>query len=169
MAMLKAADFYYGAFLSALLNYAGKKPSLFDETESRRIYKITTQNSTKDYIVFTKAVNEKKNKSNNFRHWSFRFTQDEVDTLQRLNLEFGNVKLSLICFTDDLSDGEIAFIDYSDAIECMGVTKNITPYRINIKVIKNKSGLRMYGSGRSDILDGKDNTIHLSRNALKDL
>jgi len=167
MAMLKTADFYYGAFLSALLNYAGKKPSLFDKTESRRIYKITTENSKKDYIIFTKAVNERKNKADEFRHWIFNFTQDEVDTLQKLNVENGNVKLSLICFTDDLNNGEIAFIDYGEAMECMGVTKNISPYRINIKAIEGKQGLRMHGSGRSDMLDGKDNTIHLSRNALK--
>ena len=39
MCMLKISDFYYGSFLSALMNTAGKKPSLFDRTEndSRRI------------------------------------------------------------------------------------------------------------------------------------
>ena len=129
MAMLKNADFYYGAFLSALLNYAGKKPSLFDKTESRRIYKIATENSKKDYMVFTKAVSERKNKAGEFRHWIFNFTQDEVDTLKKLNAENGNVKLSLICFTSNLKYGEIALIDYSEAMDCMGVTKNITPYR----------------------------------------
>lgn len=167
MSMLKPADFYYGAFLSSLLNFAGKKPSLFDETESRRIYKITTENSTNDYMVFTKAVNERKNDTDKFHHWIFNFTSEEVNTLEKLNSEHGNVKLALICFTDTLKDGELAFIDYDEAIECMGVSKNIKPYRINIKAIGSKQGLRMYGSGRSDLLDGKDNTVHLSRNALK--
>lgn len=47
MSVLKIADFYYGAFLSALLNYAGKKPSLFDQSSSRRIYRLTTDNTVR--------------------------------------------------------------------------------------------------------------------------
>ena len=167
--MLKTTDFYYGAFLSVLLNYANKKPSLFDKTDSRRIYRITTENSKKDYMIFTKAVNEQKNKANTFHHWIFNFTNDEIITLQKLHNEYGNVKVSLICFTDELKDGEVALIDYDQAMECMGVTKNIVPYRLNIKAVGGKHGLKMYGSGRSDKLDGKDNTISLQRNALKAL
>lgn len=34
MGVLKVADFYYGAFLSALLNFGKKKPSLFDKSEN---------------------------------------------------------------------------------------------------------------------------------------
>ncbi len=56
MSVLKIADFYYGAFLSALLNYAGKKPSLFDQSSSRRIYRLTTDNTPKDYMIYTKLV-----------------------------------------------------------------------------------------------------------------
>ena len=51
---LKTFDFYYGAFLSALLNYGKQKPSLFDvpPTDSRRVYRLTTENTANDYIIF---------------------------------------------------------------------------------------------------------------------
>ena len=59
MSVLKVADFYYGAFLSALLNYGKKKSSLFDRAankDSRRIYCLTTENSTEDYIILRKLL-----------------------------------------------------------------------------------------------------------------
>lgn len=41
--------------------------------------------------------------------------------------------------------------------------------RINIKAVDNKHGLRMYGSGLSDRLNGKDNTVKVPRDAMKAL
>lgn len=45
MCKLKETDYYYGAFLSALLNTPGGRPSLFDEINSRRIYRFETNNN----------------------------------------------------------------------------------------------------------------------------
>ena len=80
MGVLKIADFHYGAFLSALLNYGKKKPSLFDKSESndsRRVYRLTTDNSPNDYIIFTKAVMAQNNKTEKFEHWIFNFDKME--------------------------------------------------------------------------------------------
>lgn len=71
MSVLKIADFYYGAFLSALLNYAGKKPSLFDQSSSRRIYRLTTDNTPKDYMIYTKYVLARKTSQMNLTTGSF--------------------------------------------------------------------------------------------------
>ena len=68
MCKLKAADFYYGAFLSALLNTPGGRPSLFDETGSRRIYRLETNNNGECYY-FAKYVAAQKNKTETFNHW----------------------------------------------------------------------------------------------------
>ncbi len=97
MSVLKIADFYYGAFLSALLNYAGKKPSLFDQSNSRRIYRLTTDNTPKDYMIYTKYVMARKNKSDEFDHWIFQFTEEEVQKLISMQEESQNVQLALIC------------------------------------------------------------------------
>ena len=162
MSVLKIADFYYGAFLSALLNYAGKKPSLFDQSSSRRIYRLTTDNTPKDYMIYTKYVLARKNKSDEFDHWIFQFTEEEIQKLISMQKESQNVQLAL-------KDSEIALVDYNMAMDCMGIGTGIKSYRINIKAVDNKHGLRMYGSGRSDRLNGKDNTVKVPRDAMKSL
>lgn len=165
MCKLKVADFYYGAFLSALLNTPGGRPSLFDETKSRRIYRLETNNNEECYF-FAKYVTDKKNKTDSFNHWIFNFSPEEVKTLQDLHLDLGKVKVVLICAKEGLANSELAIVDYDDAMDCLGVAVGVKSYRINIKAYSKKHGLRMYGSGRSDLLDGKDNTLPVSRQAL---
>ena len=84
MCKLGVADFYYGAFLSALLNAPGGKPSLFDKTDSRRIFRFETNNHDECYF-FAKYVNERKAKSGKGGHWIFNFSQAEVSKLQELH------------------------------------------------------------------------------------
>ena len=62
MCKLKNTDFYYGAFLSALLNNPNGRPSLFDETNSRRIYCLETNNNGECYF-FAKYVTARKSAS----------------------------------------------------------------------------------------------------------
>lgn len=171
MGVLKPADFYYGAFLSALLNYAGKKPSLFDQSPSRRIYRLTTQNSSCDYMIYTKYVNARENKCEDFDHWIFSFSAEEIQKMIELNQQGFSVKFAFICAQKDLKDCELALVDYKDVMDCIGLDKGIkaSTYRINIKAIEGRHGLRMYGSGRSDKVRGQDNTIKVPRDALKDL
>ena len=168
MCKLKAADFYYGSFLSALLNTPGGRPSLFDETGSRRIYRLETNNNDECYC-FAKYVNEVKNKTDRFSHWAFTFTESEINKLQELREEKKSVKLVLICVKEKFVGSELAIVEYDDAMDCLGVGRGVTPYRISIKAIEGKHGLRMYGSGRSDRINGKENTLHISRKELKNL
>lgn len=172
MSVLKAADFYYGAFLSALLNYAGKKPSLFDnpQTDSRRIYCLTTDKCKQDYLIYTKYGTVRKSKAEAKDHWIFPFTQAEVDKLVELQRQSGNTCVALICLKDDLKDCELAFLRYDIAADCLGIGRNNSSYRINVIAIDNKHGLRVYGSGRDrKTADGKDNLLNIPRDTLKEL
>lgn len=180
---LKTSDFYYGAFLSALLNYGKQKPSLFNKlpnTDSRRIYCLTTENAASDYIIFTKFVTAKDNKTERFEHWIFNFNEEEVKTLTDLHQKYSHVKLALICIKSDLKGCELALLDYATAMECLGIEIGVKSRTINIKYFKKsrkgegakgqgKNGLRAFGSGRAEKIDGKDNTIMISRDALKKL
>lgn len=173
MGILKVADFYYGAFLSALLNYGGKKPSLFDNaaTNSRRIYRLATSNSLNDYIFYTKYSTQGRAGKNSVS-WSFPFTADEIQTVENLSKEGFCVKFAFICIQDDLKlkDCELAIVHYDQFLDCTGINKGIkAPYRINIKAIDGKRGLRMYGSGLSDKVHGQDNMLRVDRAELKNL
>jgi len=41
--------------------------------------------------------------------------------------------------------------------------------RLSVKAVKGSPWLRLYGSKRADMLDGKDNTIKIERNRLGNL
>ena len=161
MCKLQLSDFCYGAFLSAFV----KAPVLFDETGSRRIYCLET-NSEKDCWFMVKYVKELKNKNDQFSHWLFNFTDAEVEKLQELRAEKERVKLALICLKEGWSGSELAIVDYEDAADCLGISRGIKNYRINIKAFNKKHGLRIYGSGRNDKVDSKDNTLKISRQEL---
>ena len=168
MCKLKVQDFYYGAFLSALLNTSGSRPVLFDETGSRRIYRLDTNNMSECY-VFTKFVTGKESDNKKKWHWTFNFSDSEIDAVQKLFQKSGKVKLALICAKKGLAESELAVIDYHEAIDCLGVNAGVKNYKIDIKTVDGKHGLKMYGSGRSDMINGKDNTLKISRKDLVQL
>lgn len=168
MCKLKVHDFYYGAFLSALLNTSKSRPVLFDETGSRRIYSLETDAHGECY-VYAKYVTQKKADVQNRWRWTFNFSSSEVKKIQELFQHNNNVKLALICAKEGFADSELAVVDYYDAMDCLGVDKGVINYRISIKAIENQHGLRMYGSGRSDKLKGVDNTLKITRKVLEEL
>ena len=166
---LRKVDFYYGAFLSALLNNAKKKPSLFDDepTDNRRIYRLTTERSNVDYVIYTKYAVENGNHEDKHR-WTFNFSDDEIERITSLSNGKECLKLALICVSNEsLQKSEIALIDCPIAMKCLGIGLNIKPYRITVKTQSGKHGIRVYGSGHSDKLNGKDNTFVVQRNALE--
>lgn len=186
MCKLKVTDFYYGAVPNALLNTPDRHLVLFDGAgaKERRIYCLETNQSGELYI-YAKYKAEKSAADKKRWHWSFTFTSDEVTKIQELYREKGKVKLALICIkkvekrkkkkTEDndiieinLAESELAFIDYEDAMDCMGVNIGTKSNQIDIVAQAQKS-LRMYGSGRSDKLNGKDNTLPVPRNVLETL
>ena len=168
MCKLGALDFYYGAFLSAVVNTSGSRPVLFDDTASRRIYRMDTNNAS-DCYVFAKYTTGRELKAANRDHWIFNFSEAEIRQLKDLYADNKNVKLALICVKEGFVGSELAIIDYNTAIECLGVNAGVKNYRINIKTTGGQHGLRMYGSGRSDKLNGVDNTIRITRKALEEL
>lgn len=169
MCKLRAVDFYYGAFLSALLNTSGRRPVLFEETASLRIYRMET-NNMRDCYVITKFVTRKEADAKGRWNWGFNFTDAEIERVQSLYQKSNNVKLALICVKEGLAESEIVVVDYVEAMDCLGVGIGVKSYRINIKTPEGKEyGLRMYGSGRSDKLQGKDNTLRVTRKTLQEL
>lgn len=169
MCKLKVSDFYYGAFLSAFLNNPRGLPSLFDETDARNIYRLDTNNSDNGYIFYVKYKTKKSADKKGRWHWSFSFSDSEIDTILELHKQPSQVKIALICVKDGFDDSELAIIDYEPAMDCLGVTAGVKQYKIDIKTTPGKHGLRMYGSGRSDKVNGVDNTLPVSRQELTQL
>ena len=171
MCMLKISDFYYGSFLSALMNTAGKKPSLFDRTEndSRRIYRVTTDGNPQDCVVYAKYLSRPSNITQDGarRRWSFQFSDAEMTILKELRAKNPRVKLALICGDmqkDAPGNGELALLDYGQAMDCLG--EEMQDHTVSVLRLARNRGLRVYGTGRDEKVNGKDNTIRIGRGEL---
>lgn len=167
MIRLAKSDFYYGSLLSVMLSN-GVKPALFEESKERRIYSFTTNKG--GYIMYMKYVSAPiKRKNGNTQLWQFSFSHDEIKTIRNYKEEDKKIIFALICGKKDLKNSEIAILSLNEAKDCLDVNYDRESYRISVKCEKNNHGLRVYGTGRADKLNGKDNTIKISRDRVADL
>ncbi len=161
--MLKKADFYYGAFLSYMIN-ANVPPALLEDSNDRRIYKVTTNKA--EYVVYSKFLSKPTGNMSNKR-WDFHFSKEEISKI--IQLKSKNIIFSLICGVSTLKDSQIAIIKYDDAIKCLGESESPTGNRISVCYEKNRKGLRIYGTELSRKLNGTDNRILIERDIIKKL
>nr|WP_216367375.1 hypothetical protein [Anoxybacillus sp. EFIL] len=165
------ADYYYGALLSVLVN-GGLAPALFEkENESRQIYTVTTNKDS--YIIYAK-YHTTPSGSEDFT-WSFTFSDNEIQEIINVHQNHSDKTLifAFICGQKQVSDNNqiIAIVRWDEFVACVDVNKQQsrgTP-RLSVKVIKGSPRFRIYGSKRADLLDGKDNTIRIERNRLREL
>ncbi len=172
MSMVKKADYYYGAFLSSLLNSAGKKPSLFErsENDSRRIYVVNTENSSNPYVIFAKYASKGRSNDKGSCSWTFVFSDNEISRLTDLSKDRYAVRIALICAEEDLRGGEIALLTFGELDDCLGLTLGTAGSRsVVVKRMERKHGLCLYGSGRAEQVDGRDNTLTIRRDAMNSL
>ena len=81
MSIVRTADFYYGAALSALFNNSNKKISaaLIMSDENRQLYNLTTDNSECRLFIKYRA------KTEDYYSWSFYLTDSDKSEIQPLD------------------------------------------------------------------------------------
>ncbi|SKA96914.1 hypothetical protein SAMN05443428_12310 [Caloramator quimbayensis] len=169
MPKLTRADFYYGSLLSLMLSN-GVKPPLFEENEERRIYLFTTNKG--DYLLYMKYVSSRTKRENkDVQLWQFSFSGDEVQKIKELKEKEQGKELlfALICGKQELKESEIAVLKFDEVVDCLGLNndeRTNESYRISIRYEKNAKGLRVYGNGRDEKINGKDNTIKIERDRI---
>lgn len=98
--------------------------------------------------------------------WQFTFLPDEVKFIREYKEVNKKLYFALICGQEMLQDSEIALLSLDEVKECLDVDYDRDSYRITVKREKGIHGLKVYGTGRADILDEKDNTIRIPRGIL---
>ncbi len=168
MSVVRKADFYYGALMSVLINN-GIVPVIIERGESRRIYTMTTNKG--NYEIYAKYVSSPiKRKNKDVKLWHFNFSYDEVQSIKNYEEKDKNYYFALICgYQDNFQESEIAILTLEQVKNCLDIDYKRESYRISIKVEKGGHGLKVYGTGRSDILNGKDNTIRVQRDLVSSL
>ena len=65
---------------------------------------------------------------------------------------------------DAPGNGELALLDYGQAIDCLG--EEMQGHTVSVLRLARNRGLRVYGTGRDEKVNGKDNTIRIGRGEL---
>ncbi|NUK29314.1 hypothetical protein HT574_04105 [Parageobacillus sp. VR-IP] len=172
MATIYKRDYFYGALLFALVN-GGLTPALFEKpSDNRQIYEVTTNQNS--YIIYTK-YNTSPTGSKDFT-WSFPFSDNELEEIIKIYHENNKKKefiFAFICGQKQLSgyNQVIAIVYWDEFLECVDIEKEQIrgTARLSVKAVKGSPWLRIYGSKRADMLDGKDNMIKIERDRLADL
>lgn len=125
---LKQQHFYYGAILSALIEYNpdASVVMLQKDIENRGVYKLET-NKDKDCCVFFKHATEKKSVQNS---WLFTFTDNDMALLKNYHKEKISTFLCLLCIKPNFKESEIAILKLDEFLM-------LNKINITIKIPKN--------------------------------
>lgn len=156
------ADHFYGAFLTKLLD-DGNKPVLIDKDSNRGVYELVTNKG--EYLIYMKYATRKNKKRN---RWTFNYTDSNIEEIKSYGNK--NIIFAYICSYNDLLNTEIGIADLEELEKCIDPECEINKTnRVTIYKKSNSPVLRMYGTARADEINGKDNTVHLSRDRVNNL
>lgn len=139
MPKLHQYDFYYGAILNTILSQNPDAcPTLLEVGEKRSVYKITTNSSEKDIIIFCKYAMIKDNKKDKYKSWTFGLSDSEKECIDKYHDNNYPVLIFFLCMEQNLYHSEIVICTY-DEFAYVNYKKCIT-----IGKEKNKKNFLLY-------------------------
>ncbi|GAA4654475.1 hypothetical protein GCM10023142_16130 [Anaerocolumna aminovalerica] len=162
MPKLKKSHFYYGAILDAIFQYnEDASPALIlNDEDTRQAYKILTNTSRQECIVFFKYASQPKafNRNENYSSWLFTFSDDDKERIYNYyNNDHLPVFIYLLCSKKELKNSEIVVLKYDEFLKVED-NKSIT-----IGVEKNKNSFYLF----LPISRSKDDAIQIQRNRIE--
>lgn len=164
MGKLKKKYFYYGAILSTILQHnPDASPMLIlNDNDSRQVYRIFTNTSKKEYILFFKYANCKQQEpTSKYYSWTFSFSNDDKEKLKSYSMAQSPIFIYLLCLRKNFQDSEIAIINYE---EYLPILNNQT---ITIGLENNKHHFYLFqGKSRENACRIQTNRINKNFNDL---
>lgn len=115
MKKLRQYHFWYGAILNAVFECNKDAiPTLLEATDKRGVYKIITNTSKKEYVVFCKHAFQKENKSQTYDSWIFKFSNEDKECLKKYYDKNYPVFIYFLCAVENLKESEIAVCTYEE-------------------------------------------------------
>ena len=152
------SDYYYGAFLSNLLDKE-RNPVLVEKDSNRRVYEVLTHN-TENYI-YMKYVTISKGR----KLWNFTFSKDNLREIEGFIKQGRALKFVFICSYKNLIDTEIGVCSIEEFKLCTDFEcKTNERQRISILKKPHSSYLTVYGTA----LD-RDNGVEIDRYGINNL
>lgn len=158
------SDHYYGAFLSKVVDNRNE-PAVICKDDGRGIYRL--KGNGDNYLVYIKY---RTNQSKSHISWGFYYTDNEIDEINKYKQAGENLIFAYVCTYEDFLNTEIAIAKLEELGKCIDLEGGQgKTNRVTIHKMANSPVLRMYGTERDSKVNGKDNTIHLSRNRINEL
>ncbi len=112
MKSLKQEHFYYGAILTAIMEYNPDTSMVLLQPKSRtrKIYKIQTNQSQECYVFFKHAFE----KQIDSQSWQFQFSKNDKEFLHNCYKSKIPVFIYLLCAVKNLKESEIAVLRYEE-------------------------------------------------------
>ncbi len=153
MKSLKQEHFYYGAILTALIEYNPDTSLVLlqPKNDSRRIYRIQT-NTSQNCVIFFKHAFEK---SLGSQSWLYQFSEADKGILKKYHDEKIPTFIYLLCGVKNLNGSEIAILRYDEFQEVM----HKKSFTIGLKKKQPKFYLHRTKSPKDD--------IHISRSRIQ--
>ncbi|MBE7036085.1 MAG: hypothetical protein E7403_02185 [Ruminococcaceae bacterium] len=144
MKYLTQKHFYYGAILSAIIEYNpdASLVLLEQKEDSRKVYHIQTSTAKQECVIFFKHAFEKKIKPNS---WLFEFSPEDKAELKDYEDRQIPTFIYLLCATDELRGSQIAVLKYRDEFERVLDKKAFT-----VSTKKNFPDFYLHKSKRAD-------------------
>lgn len=142
MAVLKEADFYYGAILSHCF-HNGIRPMLIEGSADRQVYDCTTDQG--DFKLFTKYRSAPiPSKTEGYDSWQFGFSADDITELRTFVVDEEELSVGLVCGKAALNQSEIAFLHKNEIVALLKAEKS--SITISRKTREKKFRISMGGS-----------------------
>lgn len=143
---LKQAHFYYGAILTAIMEYNPDASFVLlqPQDHTRKIYHIQT-NASQECIIFLKHAFEKQLGS---QSWSYTFSKDDKKCLAAYYKQKTPIFIYLLCAVDGLQNSEIAILKYDEFLK----VSHKTNFTIGTKKNARNFNLHLTKSPKDDIL-----------------
>lgn len=119
MSKLKQINFFYGAILNAILE---KNPDcsptlILADNDTRQVYKVLTDNSPQDYILFFKHSSCRTKDDSTYSSWTFSFSDSDKELLKTYNRN-NPIFICLLCLQKNkLQDSEVAILTYEEYLK----------------------------------------------------
>ena len=157
---LKQQHFYYGAILSAIIEYNPDASMVLvqKDDETRKIFNIET-NKSQSCRIFFKYATEKKTTSNS---WLFIFSQNDTNLLEQCYIEKIPTFIYLLCVKENLKESEIEILKLD---EFRGLNKSSFTIKLpkrsrSFFIARSKSPITDYPIPRNRIESNFDKLIN---------
>lgn len=115
---------------------------------SNMVVEMEPKGNGRKRAIHFKSVSATKGIAPGDYHWTYYYSQKEIDGVALLNENY-DVQLGLFCCSPDVKDSDFVLVEHDDAFECLGIGVHRRGVRhVDVLQEPGRRGFWVYGTGR---------------------